>query len=114
MKSYVFNVVFGVGPKVSKSAQFSLELNDNEIAYIKDYLQRNGFFCGYFDIEFDSQSVFKNFDHRALFDRINDAANDAVVAAINCGRKKKIDYFDIPWESMTFDFIWPEDLINEI
>lgn len=113
MKSFLFSVDFGIGPKVSQSAQFSLELNDKEIAYIKDYLQRNGIFCGYFDMEYDSQSVYKDFDHRALFDRINDASNDAVVDAINSGRKKKIDFFDIPWESMTFDFIWPDELRDE-
>ena len=112
MKPFTFNVVFGIGPKVSKTAKFILELSDDEIAYIKDFLNRYGINCGYGEMEFDSQSIYKDFDHRALFDRINDASNDAVVAAINSGRKKIIDFFDITWESMSFDFIWPDELMN--
>lgn len=47
-------------------AQFRLELNDEEIAYIKDYFLRNGD-CGYEWMEFDDGSIYKDFDYKALF-----------------------------------------------
>lgn len=112
MKTFDFEVDFGGGPKFSNVAKFSLELDEEEIAYIKDYLHRNGD-CGYEYIEFDSESIYPDFNHGALFEKINDAANDAVVAAINEGREEKLEFEDIPWENMFFDFIWDERLMDE-
>lgn len=42
----------------------------------------------------------------------NDTANEAVLASINKGRKKKLDFEDIPWETMSFDFIWADELLR--
>ena len=112
MKTFVFREDFGVGPKIQMSASFNLELNEEEITYIKDYIKRNGPDCGYAEMEYDTGSLFKSFDHRALFEKINDAANDAVVEAINHKRKRKLDFFDIPWETMSFDFIWAKELLE--
>jgi len=111
MKTFEFEVLFGVGPKVSNSASFILELNDAEIAYLKDFLAREGD-CDYGFIEYDGGSIYPDFDNKALFEKINDAANDAVMDEINRHRKKKVDYFDIDWSGMSFDFIWPEELLK--
>ena len=105
MKTFSFQVLFGNGPKLTRSASFSLDLNEQEIAYIKEYLEINGDECGYEDIEFDNT---------VLFDKINDAANDAVVKEINRHRIKKIDFFDIDWARMQFDFCWPDELKHTI
>ena len=103
MKSFAFRVDFGIGPKISRTAHFNLVLNDDEIAYIQDYLHLNGDDCGY---------EYMEFDNRPLFERINDAANQAVLNAINKGRKKKLDFFDIPWETISFDFIWADEFLK--
>ena len=103
MKTFTFEVDFGYGPKVSDSAVFSLELDDQEISYIKNYLQDNGKDCGYAEIEFNNPS---------LFDKINDAANEAVVEEINKHSGEKVDFLDVDWTGMTFDFIWPSELTD--
>lgn len=101
MKTLSFVVDFGYGYKPSDSAVFSLELNEEEIAYLINYLRENGNDCDYSDIEYDNW---------ALFNKLNDAANDAVLEEINRHLEKKIDFFDVDWTGLSFDFIWPEEL----
>ena len=113
MKSFVFEISYGGGPKFSNATHFTLELDDAEIAYIKDYLKRNGNYCGYGYIETDDESIYKDFPNGALFEKINDAVNDAILASINKGRKKKLEFEDIPWESLYCDFSWDKELMAE-
>lgn len=101
MNTYTFEVCFGYGPKTTGSADFDLELDEKEIAFLKDFLMKNGIECDYGYIEDDDPS---------LFNKINDAANDAVVKEINKHRRKKLDFFDIDWTEMSFDFYWPPEL----
>ena len=103
MRTFSFEVDFGYGPKVSNSAVFNLELNEQEIAFIKNYLRENGEFCGYGEIELENS---------ALFDKINDAANDAVVAEINRDSEVDVGFDDVDWMGMSFDFIWPDELVE--
>ena len=103
MKNYPFEVDFGYGPKASYVAIFNLELNDEEVAYIKNFLEVNGD-CDYGYMESENPS---------LFNKINDAANDAVLEEINKNSDKKIDFFDVDWTGLSFDFIWPEELLSE-
>ncbi len=101
MKSFVFYVYFGYGPKFSDSAKFSLELDEDEIAFLKNYIKKNGAECDYGGIEFENGK---------LFNKINDAANDAVLNEINKHKRKKIDFFDVDWMGMNFEFYWPAEL----
>lgn len=101
MRSFSFEVDFGYGIKPSDSAVFSLELNEEEIAFLKRYIKNNGRECDYGEIEYEN---FK------LFNKLNSAANEAVVNEINKHLKKKIDFFDVDWTGMSFDFIWPKEL----
>lgn len=103
MKSFSFEVDFGYGTKTSDSAVFSLELNEAEITFLKNYIKVNGQDCGYEGIESENAE---------LFEMINDAANDAVVEEINRNSETEVDFFDIDWTGMSFDFIWPNELIE--
>ena len=103
MKTFTFSVSYGCGPKLSHGADFDLELDDQEIEYIKSFLKANGD-CGYEYVEEDN---------RALFEKINDAANDAVLRSINSGRKNKLDFWDVDWGGMFFGFCWPEELRSD-
>ena len=77
-------------------------MNDEEVAYIKKFLEDNGN-CDYGYMESENPS---------LFNKINDAANDAVLEEINKHSDKKIDFFDVDWTGLSFDFIWPEELLS--
>ena len=103
MKTYTFTVCFGGGPKCSDSASFDLELNDQEIEYIKSYLKKNGD-CGYEHMEWDNPG---------LFSKLNGHANDAVLDAINEESDEPVEFDDVDWEYMEFDFLWPDELRPE-
>lgn len=99
---YTFEEDYGTWPKYSNHISFIVELSDEEANLIRAFLKENGD-CDYADLESESP---------ALFNRINDAANDAVLAALNKGRKKKLDFFDVDWQGIGFDFFWPKELME--
>ena len=99
---YTFGVSFGAWPKYSNYASFDLELTDDEAETIRAFLKENG----------DCDYAYLEPEHPELFDRINDAANDAVLAEINEGREEKLDFFDVDWASMGHDFYWPDELMD--
>ena len=99
---YTFAVDFGAWPKYSNYASFDLELTDEEAGFIRAFLKENGD-VDYIELESESPE---------LFDRINDAANEAVLATLNKGRKKKLDFFDVDWSYMGHDFYWPDELMK--
>lgn len=105
---YWFSLSYGVGPKPGQVVWFQLDLTESEVSYIKDYLHKHGRECGYEGIEFDNPS---------LFDKINDSANYAVLSSINEDREEEgestIDFDDVDWAYMSFDFYWPEELSPE-
>ena len=101
MKSFSFEVLFGYGPKFSDSATFTLELNEDEISFLKNYIEENGEYCGYGEIEHENYE---------LFNKINNAANNAVVEEINKHSEKEVDFFDVDWTGMSFEFYWPQEL----
>lgn len=103
-QEYTFCESFGYGPKgTDYSATFKLALSEEEVAILRSFLEKNGD-CDYCYLEYDNPK---------LFDRINDAANEAVLAALNaCRRKKRLEFDDVDWSGLTFDFYWPEELLK--
>ena len=103
---YTFGESFGYPPKFHKSISFDIDLTEEEAKTIRDFLKENGD-CDYGYLE--------RVD-KALFDKINDAANDAVLDCINEERarlhKKKYDFDDVDWSSIYYDFYWPKDLLD--
>ena len=100
---YTFGESFGYGPKnTDYSITFDIDLTDEEAEIIRAFLKENG----------DCDYAYLEFEHPGLFDLINDTANDAVVEEINRHRRRKLDFFDIDWTALSFDFYWPEELLK--
>lgn len=99
-KSYVFEVSCGYG-----TTSFGLELSKEEEAYIKEFLEQNG----------DCDYGYMESENPELFDKINDASNDAIVNLINQVREEDgeepLGFFDIDWGNMRFDFYYPKELL---
>lgn len=103
-KKYTFSESFGYGPKnTDYFATFDMVLSDEEVEFLRAFLKENGD-CDYGYLESDNPH---------LFNRINDAANEAVLTALNKRRwKHKLDFDDVDWCSLSFDFCWPEELLK--
>ena len=105
---YTFNEYFGFPPKFSNTISFDIDLAEEEANTIREFLKDNGD-CDYGYLE----SI-----DRGLFDKINDAANEAVLKSINEERvrqhKKKFDFDDVDWSSIYYDFYWPSELLDGI
>ena len=105
---YTFSESFGSGPKMNHYIEFQIDLTEKEEVYLRDYIEKNGPDCGYDEIEFDNQE---------LFDKINDIANQAVLDRINEDRREfeedELDFYDVNWGNMSFDFNWPKELYDE-
>ena len=99
---YTFQECFGYGPKYTNCIAFELDLSEEEAESIRAFLKENG----------DCDYCYLERDYPFIFDRINDAANEAVLSAINKGRRKKLDFDDVDWSSMGYDFYWPEELLK--
>ena len=99
-RSFVFEVSCGYG-----ATSFELELSVEEEAYIKEFLEKNGD-CDYGYMESDNPD---------LFEKINDVCNEAVFNLINQVRKedgeKPLNFFDIDWGNMQFEFFYPKELL---
>lgn len=101
---YTFSESFGYGPKnVRHIASFTLDLSSDEVETLRAFLRENG----------DCDYAYLEKDHPDLFERINDAANEAVLLEINRHRRKKLDFGDVDWGNLCFDFYWPQELIQE-
>lgn len=102
---YRFSVSYGHGPTPRGSVNFEVDLTGCDVTYLMDYLHKNGTDCDYGEIEFNN---------RRLFDKLNDAANEAVLEDLNKFRKESgeedLDFDDVDWVNMSFDFDWPEEL----
>jgi len=101
---YTFSEYFGSGWKSSHYVEFDIDLSDEEVATVVSFLKENGD-CDYGELEFING---------ALFDKINDAANEAVLSALNEDREadEKLEFDDVDWCSMSYDFCWPDELLN--
>ena len=77
---YTFEIEFGYDGYTS----FDLDLSEQEVAYIKNYLEENGD-CDYGYLEHDKLCP------SGLFDKINDAGNAAVLEAINARRRDEFE-----------------------
>ena len=102
---YTFGVSYdSCGIKLSNYVEFELELTEKEVETIISFLKENGD-CDYGYLEpIDS----------SLFWKINDAGNDAVLKSINedRGEEEQLDFFDVDWTSMFFEFSWPDSLLD--
>lgn len=105
---YLFSESFGSGPKFNNHIEFSIDLTDEDVSYIKDYLKKNGPDCGYEEIEYDNPG---------LFDKINDTASQAVLKRINENRREfdeeELDFYEVDWGNIFFDFYWPEEFYDK-
>ena len=83
-----------------------MELSDQEAAFLRSFLEENGD-CDYAALEYTDLE---------LFDRINDAANDAVLESINKTRAEAgeppLEFDEVDWQGMGYDFCWPEELLR--
>ena len=105
---YTFSESFGIGPKYGSFAEFEVELSDQEAEYLRAFLKENGEYCDYAALEYTN---------RELFNRINDAANDAVLDSINEKRAEAgeppLEFDEVDWSSMVYDFYWPDELLGD-
>lgn len=100
---YTFSESFGYGPKSTDyHASFDMGLSDEDVEILRAFLRENG----------DCDYGYLEHDHPSLFDRINDAANEAVLTALNKRRRKKLEFDDVDWANLRFDFYWPEELLK--
>ena len=99
-RCFVFEVSCGYG-----ATSFELELSEEEETYIKEFLKRNG----------DCDYGYMESENPGLFEKINDASNETIVNMINQVRKEDgeepLDFFDINWGNMRFDFYYPKELL---
>ena len=102
-RKLTFAESFGYGPKNNEyNINFELDFSDEEVEILRNFLRVNG----------DCNYVYLEHDYPHLFDRINDAANEAVLEALNKHRRKIIDFYDVDWLNMRFDFYWPDELLR--
>ena len=103
---YTFSESFGFGPKYGSTAEFELELSEQEAGLIRAFLGENG----------DRDYAGLEFMNQDLFDRINEAANEAVLAAINRTRAEAgeppLGFDEVDWQNMGYDFYWPKELLG--
>ena len=104
---YTFGESFGSGPKCSKNISFEIELSDEEAAFLRAFLEKNGEGCDYCYLE--KENV-------ALFDKINEASSGAVLGRINEDRvamgERPLDFYEVDWTGINYDFYWPDELIG--
>lgn len=102
---YTFGESFGLPPKFNNYVDFDIDLTEEEAGIIRTFLKENG----------DCDYVYLESINGALFEKINDAANEAILKRLNEDRvrqhKKKLDFFDIDWSYISYDFYWPQELI---
>lgn len=102
-KKYSFCETFTYGPKGGgRTANFDIEFTEEEADILREFLRKNG----------DCDYAYLEPEHSDLFWKINDAANDAVLLEINKRRRKKLDFDDVDWMGLRFDFYWPEELLG--
>ena len=103
---YTFSESFGLGPKYGTTVSFDIELSDEEVSFLRAFLEENGECCDYGYLEFGRPE---------LFERINDAANDAVLDAINEKRveagEPPLEFDEVDWQCINYDFYWPDELL---
>ena len=99
---YTFSESFGSWPKYNNHVTFEVDLSEEEANAIRAFLEENG----------DCDYGYLEPKYPELFDRINEAANEAVLAALNRRRRKKLDFDDVDWQGIGFDFYWPKDLLG--
>ena len=99
---YTFEEDFGTWPKYSNHISFDVDFSDEEANLLRAFLKENG----------DCDYAYLETEHPDLFNRINDAANEAVLKELNRHRKKKLDFFDVDWQCIGYDFFWPKGLME--
>ena len=97
---YTFGETLGSG----LTFQFEIDLTDEQADIIRTFLKENGD-CDYSYLESESPG---------LFEIINEAATEAAFKAINEERDEddRLDYWDIDWGSISYDFYWPKELMK--
>ena len=99
-----FPISFRFDFKEPHETSFQLDLSDEEIAFIKSFIEEN-----------EGQPFWAmEFDNPALFERMLDAQMEAIVSCVN---KKIIEPEENPftkesvnWEYVTVIFAWPKEL----
>jgi hypothetical protein len=80
--------------------EFDIELDSDEDQRLRDFLARNGK-CDYSYVEWE---------HGDLFEIINSAANEAVLADINSRRETPLEFDEVDWTWIRYDFYWDDRL----
>lgn len=102
LHKYSFSVHFGWDVKCHNIADFTLKLSRAQVETIISFLEEEG----------DCAYVYMELYDKFLYNTLNDAANEAVLKALNKGRRKKLEFDDVDWQDMNHEFYWPDILLD--
>ena len=102
MAIFTLEEYYGFPHKKSYHIAFEIELDEEEELELRDFLKKNGP-CDYSYLEYE---------HGVLFERINDAANEAIIEDINSRRKRPLKWNEVDWCGIYYDFYWDERLLQ--